>query len=208
MATKATISVKAVTAYSATLAVTVGSGYDAYRVFVRTGRSNETGSTVYDEIFTRGADFSVTVSGLAPGTTYSCNVQSRTATETVWYRAVQFTTADARPGAWAWRSDIRAGAALARAEGGKLLCVISWDEWIAFCENINAVRDYKGLSAYPFTVPVSGATPLSAAIVNEAREAIEAMSPPVAVPAVAGPGVTPISVALFNGLKDALNSIT
>lgn len=208
MAVKATISVLKKTPYSVTLRVAVGNGYTSFRVFVRTGTADGTGKTVYDDTFPASTSFQVIVDGLAPETTYSCNVCSISDVGSEWYHAVEFTTPSARPPKWAWWSDIRPGAALAHAVGGKLLSVISRDEWVAFCENINAVRSYMGYSAYPFTVPTSGATALNAAIVNETREAIGEMDPSVAVPAKAVPGSTPMSAAFFNGLKNALNSIS
>lgn len=208
MAVQATISVVSTTAYSATLKITIGSGYDTYRVFVRPGRASDTGSAVYDEEFRRTTTFRVTVDGLSPETTYSCNVCSMNDEEAVWYHAVEFTTQSARPSEWYWWSSIRTGAVLAQASAdGKMLSVISREEWIAFCENINEVRSYMGYSHYYFTVPVRGTTKLDAAIVNEARAAINDMGPPVAVPTAAKTGSTPMSAAFFNGLKNALNSI-
>ncbi len=208
MAVKATISVVSTMPHSVTLRIAVGSGYTSYRVLVRTGPASGTGVTVYDDTFAGAAPFRVIVDGLVPETTYSCNVCSISAAGSEWDRTVEFTTPSARPPKGSWRSDIRPEAVLAHAANGKLLSVISRGEWVAFCENINAVRGYMGYSAYSFTAPVSGTTALDAAIVNETVEAIGEMNPPVVTPAKVEAGSTPMSAAFFNGLEDALNSIS
>lgn len=101
-----------------------------------------------------------------------------------------------RPDDWSWNSTIRAGADIA----------ISAPDWNNFCSRINEFRAYAGLSSYSFTT-VSRGTVISAAIVNQARTAISAISGHGTLPSAAVPG-DEITARFFNTLTSALNSIS
>lgn len=212
MATPATIAVSSLEAYSATLTVSVGDGYDRFEVFVRTGGAGETGTTVYDNVFIVASSFSVTVEDLEPETTYSCNVRSLIGDDIytgVWGGTVTFTTpAEGKgPDFWEWWSDLRSGQEMAWAAGGALRFVISAEEWNAFCANINEVRVWAGYSSYSFTRARAGTTPVSAAAVNEAIEAINEMDPAESPPPAVHAGRTAITADFFLWLRDAINSV-
>lgn len=80
--------------------------------------------------------------------------------------------------------------------------------WNSYTSNINDVREYRGLSRYSFTTAIAGRTELSAAMVNQAINAINAMSPPISPPSLTTSMSTPGSAALLNKLVDSLNSVT
>lgn len=90
-----------------------------------------------------------------------------------------------------------------KVAGAKL--TITSSDWNEFTKRINAFRAYKGFSAASFTT-VSSGTPISAAIYNQASNAINAINPPTKATTVTS-GVTSISATLINSIKNALNSI-
>lgn len=101
-----------------------------------------------------------------------------------------------RPSNWSWVSTVSAGATIA----------LTATEWGNFCSRINEFRTYKGLSGYPFS-SVSPGDIISAAIVNEARSAINGMSGHGTLPSAAVPGGE-ITASFFDSLKNALNAIS
>lgn len=108
---------------------------------------------------------------------------------------VTATAIGTRPDDWSWDSTIRSGSAIA----------ITAAEWNDFCTRINEFREYAGLSSYSFTTVRSGTT-ISAAIVNQARTAINAISGHGTLPSAAVSGGA-ITASFFNTLVSALNSI-
>lgn len=101
-----------------------------------------------------------------------------------------------RPSDWMWTSTIVSGREIR----------ITASEWNGFCSRINEFRAYKSLSNYSFTTVVSGTTKISAAIVNQARTAISAISGHGSLPsaAIAGGALT---ASFFNSLSSALNAV-
>lgn len=100
-----------------------------------------------------------------------------------------------RPTSWDWHTTKTAGAVVS----------LTASEWNSFCTRINQFRAYKGLANYSFTTVASGNT-ITATIVNQARTAINAMSPPTSVPTSAVQGGI-MTASFFNGLRSSLNSI-
>jgi len=115
----------------------------------------------------------------------------------------------ARPSDWAWTTTIASGQPCYSTynSGGKAyIAVITAVEWNDFTTRINDFRVYKELSTYSFTTASSGGA-FYASIINEARTAINDMSPPTSVPGPASSGGI-VTAYILNRLKDALNSIT
>lgn len=101
-----------------------------------------------------------------------------------------------RPSDWAWQSTIAKGQPIQ----------ISAMEWSDFCDRINEFREYKNLTAYNFT-SVSRGTEISAAIVNQAWTAINAISGHGTMPSAAvSDGL--MYASFFTGLASALNAIS
>ncbi len=143
-----------------------------------------------------------TFSGLNPSTTYHiyCTIElSDGTTYSASNTGLPVTTlpapAPTRPDDWVWT----------QVGVGKNLSFPA-SEWNSFTARINAFRDYKDKSSYPFTTARAGMD-INSSIVNEAVAAINDMSPPTrAASAVAD--VTDFNAAYFQALARALNSIT
>lgn len=110
-------------------------------------------------------------------------------------RNVRVQYKKARPTNWAWHTAKTAGQNVN----------ITASEWNSFCTKINVFRQYKDLANYNFTTVSSGQV-ITASIVNQARTAINAMSPPSAVPSAVSAGST-MTALFFNSLSISLNSI-
>lgn len=108
---------------------------------------------------------------------------------------------NSRPANWSWTSTVSKGS---KASNGTV-AYLTAKEWNNFTARINEFRTYIGLSTYSFTTVVKG-NPMTAAQVNQARTAINAMSPPTAVPSAAVSGQS-VTAAFINGLSASLNSI-
>jgi len=79
------------------------------------------------------------------------------------------------------------------------------DEWNALTKNINEVREYKGLSAYSFTMAVKGEV-FKASMYMEAREAIlEIQGYGTYIPSVAAKDT--ITAAAMNSVVSELNAV-
>lgn len=148
-----------------------------------------------DEFYTAtGSSVTTTLYGLSEGTKYVANVRLNGS----WIGAKTFTTRSSkppRPSDWAWSSRVEAGAAIG----------LTAAEWNGFCARIEAFRAYAGLDSYGLTT-VSPGTPISAAIVNEARSAISEIGGHGTLPAAAAKGAG-ISASIFIRLRDALNAV-
>lgn len=168
------------------------------RIFVREADGDQT--TMLDTIRTAtGSTMTQPVSGLSPGTEYAYNIAYPwTENNNPWGTTKYFTTREAstRPSDWAWTSTIASGKPVQ----------IKATEWNNFCSRINMFRSYKGMSSYSFTKATSGAE-ISAAIVNEARTAISAISGHGTLPSAAVSGGK-MYASFFTGLASALNAIS
>ena len=192
------------TATTVTFHIDVTSGYTYYRLFIRRTDSTDmivSGQPFYDVT----EDFTYTVSGLDPNTSYTSNVYystNSTAAENIALGAQSITTANnTRPSNWAWTTTVSKGAAVPKY--GESLAPITAAEWNEFCNRINLFREYKSMSLHSFTI-VSRGTPMTAAIVNQAITGISAIS---------GHGTLPtpndaISASFWQQLAAALNAIT
>ena len=177
---------------SVTFVVTGISEGDSVRFYVR--YDPNPGSLIVDQIYeATGNTMTQTFSVLSAGNSYAVNVAvngTRIGTQ-------YFNTSVSRPSIWSWTSTIASGSAIK----------IGFQEWNSFCARINAFRVYKGLAEYDFAAVVSGQA-ISAAIVNQAITAINAIPGHGTLPASAVAGVTKISAAFFNQLRDALNAVS
>lgn len=193
---KATFTVTKITQTTARVNVTPGSGYTSFNVFARY-RDNSTG--VYEWEFKTASPFYADISGLTPGTWYTVNVCSIDGSKKDWGTGKDFQALPvARPTNWEWWSDVRPGQPV----------TFTTAEFRAFYDKIDEFRVYKfgPGNEWPNFKPVSKGTPLSAAIVNEARAAIAPMTT-AAMPPTIYAGVTKISADYFNRLKEYLNSV-
>jgi len=100
-----------------------------------------------------------------------------------------------RPTNWAWNPIIVTGGDMVTAT-----------QWIDFLDRINDFRYYKGLGDGTFTYPNSG-DDFTATIFNQARTAINAMSPSITVPSAQVQGSI-IYASLLNGLMNSINSLS
>lgn len=175
-----------------TVDVTVSGTYDGAIIHIEIQDADGNVVDEYSDIST-GGDITRGFVGLTPGTDYFV---------VVYYNEAEFhdeaftTLANARPDAWEWWSVVEKGAEIQ----------LSAAEWNAFTACINDFRVYKDLAEYSFTTAVSGKTAISAAIVNQARTAIAAISGHGTLPAAAVQG-DPVTAAFFNDLRDALNTV-
>lgn len=108
-----------------------------------------------------------------------------------------------RPSDFTWTSTVSKGVVVANINGSP--AYLTATEWNAFTTQINLFRTYKGLSAITFTTAVTG-EPMQAAQFNEARMAINDMSPASPVPDAVEKN-SPILAFDINALSAALNSI-
>jgi hypothetical protein len=161
----------------------------------------DTNGTLLETLSGSGSG-SVTFNNLTSGTTYVFKAYSTfyingTTLVCVSYSNTLTIQCSVRPANWSWISNVSSGADI----------LISASEWNSFANRINLFRAYKSLASYGFTTVYSG-WDWYAYVANQARNAINDMSPPTAVPSTVTSGVTDISAAFFNGLRDSLNSIT
>ena len=166
------------TALSVSITVRGISSGDTVRFYVR---RNPGSAVVVDEQYRSfGSSLTKTFAGLSASTGYAVNAGVVSGGSTAWIGAQTFTTPSQsgggdtkpRPNNWYWQSIVSSGATIS----------LSASEWNAFCDRINAFREYAGLSAYYFTSVYRG-LPISAAIVNQARDAIAAVNSARGVPA-------------------------
>lgn len=185
-----------VTASSATINVTPGTGYSQYRIFARL--TSDTGDVTYDATVSTSSSFARTIGGLAPKTSYTVNVCGViNGSSDKWAGAQTFVTkANNRPEDWAWWSVV------ARDQTINLTAA----EWNALCNRIDEFRAYTGRGPWSGFEPVSSGTYISATVVNQARAAINPMGPTAAMPKYISPG-DDITADYFNSLKDFLNSV-
>ena len=182
------------TALSVSITVRGISSGDMVRFYVR---RNPGSAVVVDEQYrSSGSSLTKTFAGLSASTGYAVNAGVVSGSSTAWIGAQNFTTPSQggsggetkpRPNNWFWQSVVQSGATISLSAG----------EWNAFCSRINAFREYAGLSGLP----------ISASIVNQARDAIAAVNSARGVPARVYSGDT-ISAAFFQSLQSALNSIS
>jgi Fibronectin type III domain len=111
------------------------------------------------------------------------------------YASVQITYTQARPPDWEWHTP--------KISGNQFS--LTANEWNSFCTKINQFRQYKNKSDYSFTTAISGGN-FYAYMFNEARNAINEMSPSISVPSAKSSGDI-IYASDLNRLRDSLNSI-
>ena len=111
------------------------------------------------------------------------------------FASVQITYVQARPPNWEWHTPKISGNTFS----------LTANEWNSFCTKINQFRQYKNKSTYNFTTATSGGD-FYAYMFNEARNAINEMSPPTSVPSIKYSGDI-IYANDLNRLRDSLNSI-
>ena len=150
------------------------------------GGTDDGGATYYSDEWTS--------SNLSPSTLYNFAASVET-TQVYWYYASATTSASTRPLNWAWYTSKTSGTAFN----------ITATEWNAFCGRINEFRVYKSLTNYSFTSAVSGNN-AQASQINQARTAINAMTPPTSVPAIVSSNGNCLQ-STVNGLRDSLNSV-
>lgn len=187
----ASYTISNVTATSVTIFVSGLTAGTRVRLYIRLA----SGAEVTDASFTAaGSTFTKSYTLLSPSTSYVLNVG--TGDPTSWLGAQSFTTPSdrVRPDNWSWWSAIASGSPVA----------ITASEWNAFCVRINAFRAYRGLAGYGFSTVYSG-TPISAAIVNQAVNAIAPMTSYAMSQAVTGGSMT---ARFFQNMAAALNSVS
>lgn len=171
---------------------------DTIRFYVRHDPEISSDPVIDDKYTAKGSTLTVELTGLDEQTDYVINVGIVVGDSTSWIGAEYFSTpsqsAASRPDDWEWWYTIKSG--------GKIR--LSADEWNAFCECINEFRVYDSLPEYNFTTVYSG-DKISAAIVNQARTAINAISTCGSVPSKVSTG-DPITASFFLDLQDALNA--
>lgn len=142
--------------------------------------------------------------GLTSGTQYKCYVEFYDGTTYRFTKILTQTNSSSdeyypytknRPSNWQWYTS--------KVSGGTFS--LTANEWNNFCANINKFRKYKNKSTYNFTTATSGGV-FYAYMFNEARNAINEMSPPTSVPSAKYSGDT-IYANDLNRLRDSLNSI-
>lgn len=113
------------------------------------------------------------------------------------YTIKQGTSSYTRPSNWSWATSKVAGSTFN----------ITATEWNNFCTRINEFRRYKlGLgNDYTFTTAYKG-NAFTAAMYNQARNAINVMNPSTSIPVYRNKGDT-IYASDINRLRDSLNSI-
>ena len=102
---------------------------------------------------------------LDSNTSYDIRLVSADYDNTSEYSSYKKITTPSRPEYFSWDTQKTKGASFK----------LTASEWNLFTQNINAVRVYKGYSAYSFTAVSTGDT-VTAAIYNEARKAIQGVS--------------------------------
>lgn len=135
--------------------------------------------------------------GLAENTYYEYRVRAYNSDGSSSGVTTSETTLKSRPSNFSWHT--------AKISGEPFNCTAN--EWNDFLGRINEFRQYKGLSTYgSFTIAVTGDYALATQI-NQARTAINDMSPPTAAPSSVSSGGICLASTL-NGLRDSLNSIS
>ncbi len=158
-------------------------------------------STETSAIYKNVQGTSTTINGLTAGIDYVVNVRACNASGPGSFGqgvTVPTVVAPVRPARWEWWSMVSSDQPIS----------LSASEWNAFCENINEVREYLALPPYSSGNfgNVQPGDQISAATVNHAVWAIGNMNPMASSYEVSS-GDT-ITASFFNGLADALNSIS
>lgn len=192
------------TSITATLKYTMSGNWDYIKVWYR---QTDTSTWYYKQF--NNPSSSVAITGLTSNTTYEIKASSffyvnGTTLESVDYSPLITITLGGRPDNFSWTSNISKGTKL--TVSGTNVIILTAAEWNSFTAKINAFRNYKGYGNYAFTT-VSKNTKFTAAIFNEARNAINAMSPPTPVHSSTTSGVTKIDSWILTKIKDSLNSI-
>jgi len=172
-----------------------GSGL-RYNSTFKTQISSRNGNTFGNEQYTTNyfRSFTTDASGneFVHNSNYYMRVSAYDEAENSSTKDVQVTYKVARPNDWRWHTDKTAGQPIS----------LTALEWNSFCLRINQFRQYKNYQNYNFTTVYSGSI-ITAAIINEARHALSAMT---SVPPLKYKDDL-IFASHFNSLRESLNSI-
>jgi hypothetical protein len=109
-----------------------------------------------------------------------------------------------RPDNWEWTSPVGQGVEVQYLDDHPYYLTAA--EWNNFTARINLFRVYKNMyQVLTFTTAVKGQA-MTATQANQARDAINAMNPPIAVPSAVSSN-SPITAQFINGLANSLNSL-
>lgn len=151
-------------------------------------------------------------SGLEPGTTYvllAATYINGTRQELISTSGTTDASSAIRPSNWTGFGSVSKGAKVTTtkiADGEYEAAYLSASEWNSFWDRIGEFLEYKGFTVTGSWSRVSSGDPMLASQVNDARDAINLMSPPIAVPSAISSG-DKITAAFIVGLKNSLNSI-
>ena len=204
------------------VSVTINTGYYLYLYYswgsnatsmdFRWGENGSTWDYTYSsQTANNYSSYNYNVNTIDAGTKYfqvrSRRLESGYTTYSSWVNASPwpFTITD-RPSNWAWTTTVITGGSIVVDNANKRLKPLTAVEWNAFGVRINLFRVYSGLGNYSFTHVYTN-TAMTATIVNQARNAILAMSPPTTTPYEVSAG-DKVTSNFFNALKNALNSIS
>ena len=157
-----------------------------------------------------GAGFrsSFTIGGLASGRTYDFRVRGKSGNLYSQYsNIVTFDITSARPSNWVWdtRFNIyRGGKFFDTSSDGKTFYLMTAAHWNSFTNRIRLFRQYKTPGNIPSFTQVGSGTTVTAAIINQAIDAINVMG--FSMPRVVS-GVTDVSASVFTTMSTNLNSI-
>lgn len=136
------------------------------------------------------------ISNLAVGTYYEVQVRGyTTGVEGTFSESLIVRTQTSYPTPLAWRTRYTGGTNMVTAK-----------EWNDMTSKINAWREYRGLGIMSFSTAVTGST-ITASIFNQARNAIENLSPRLTAPAYVYKG-DPITAAKINRISEAIDSLS
>lgn len=161
-------------------------------------------STIVDKSYSFQGT-SIKFTGLAENTDFTAKVYGVNSAGNGTPDYEDFSTKTNRPADWNWTTLLSSGSLYLDSSDILRADVVGATEWNDFCKRINDFRKYKGLANATFTTAVSKAS-LTASIFNEARTAINSMTPPTSVPSSVITGNTGVYSKLV-ALKTSLNSI-
>jgi hypothetical protein len=150
-----------------------------------------------------GVTMPYNITGLQLGTDYNIRAKSRVNYFSVNYESVNYSTTlniatSARPGLFSWDYDRTQGMDYATNK-------IKATEWNRLTTNINAVRQFKGLSNYVFTTVYPNNT-FYATLWNQAISAISVLPYTTTLPNTKTTGNAILSLDLLN-IKNCINSV-
>ena len=166
------------------------SNASSYQVAIRVR-----GTSAWNSSYTTSSRY-YTFSGLSTATYYEIQVRGVSGSNTGLYSET-FTvrTQNEKPSGLLWR---------VRVSGGEFN--LTAKEWNDMTSKINAWRNYRDLSVTTFTTAITGRI-LTAAMYNQARNAIAALSPPISAPPSVSAG-DEVTAYRINRICDAIDSLS